>query len=511
MLYARDICFNRTAFALLLLIFFVSVKAQLPKRDMLVWFRSDTGVVRNLDSVVSWTSAGGSSVAAEKTTPGAPLFLASQVNGLPSIVFNGKDAGLQTSALATFPEKRGTICIVLKVNGNSFRSSVGAGNVVSTYHGNGASWQFSASARKFSFYDGKGGEGFPVSDAAVMGWSIVTLVRTADTLLDFYHNGRLLSTVAIHDNQPSVNRIKIGHNGLRVTEEDDISEVFNGEMAELLIYDKALSGKELGQLHDYLSVRYNIPLAPAPFYKRWWFYALAVFVLMLIVLLLMKTIQYRKAKRRLRELLEQQKLEQERMRIARDIHDELGTGLSKITLVAEMARAGSQGPEELRQNLTGISRTSRELIENMRDLVWLLNTDHITLGSLAARLKEYSYEYLDNFPLETDVRVDDPFPEAEVSKEVHRNILLVFKEILGNLVKHAKAGRVSVDIRTVDGFFEIAVTDDGCGFDTGVTAGGNGLRNMRERIAVLGGDIRVESEKEKGTRIRIRVALGKLK
>jgi signal transduction histidine kinase len=201
--------------------------------------------------------------------------------------------------------------------------------------------------------------------------------------------------------------------------------------------------------------------------------------------------------------------ENERRRIAKDIHDELGSGLTKIRFLSEISSSQTSDNPDLNKNIVTVSETANNLVENMRDLIWALNPDNTTLDNLMSRIREYSSDYVEEAPIDLSFDFQENVPDVKISKEAHRNIFMTIKEALQNMVKHSGASRglISLNIRSQK--LEISITDNGKGFDTNSpqSANSNGLINMRHRIENLGGQYAILSENT-GTDISFSFLLG---
>ncbi len=189
---------------------------------------------------------------------------------------------------------------------------------------------------------------------------------------------------------------------------------------------------------------------------------------------------------------------EERQRIAKDIHDELGSGLTKIRFMSELA----QKEKNIDSNsLNSISETSNMLIENMRDLIWLMDPDNASLENLIARIREYSGQYLEDFGIEIKFNIPDTLPNIIITKELNRNVFMVVKEGLNNTVKHSQATLVTITI-VINTNFNIEITDNGNGKVVNKTDG-NGLKNMEYRIKQLNGNFTIKFKPNEGTTITI--------
>lgn len=227
-----------------------------------------------------------------------------------------------------------------------------------------------------------------------------------------------------------------------------------------------------------------------------------------------------RAKQRLAEL-ELLRLQQEqtiaelriREEVGRDMHDDLGAGLSALKLRSEMALRKEQDPEK-RQLLGNLATTAGELIVNMRQIIWTMNADQGTLADLVVYIGNYARTYLDDNGIRFELVVPDTIPDVLLSAQQRRNMLLVVKEALHNVVKHANASEVLIAMSTVDGL-TISIEDNGNGLPRNADLGvGNGLRNIGRRMEVLGGTFRVEHGSAdgamtslSGTRLRFHLPL----
>jgi len=211
------------------------------------------------------------------------------------------------------------------------------------------------------------------------------------------------------------------------------------------------------------------------------------------------------ARRKLLEQMKREKIireteEQERVRIAKDIHDELGSGLSKIKFLSELATTQLEGKQHLQTSLHSISETSVHLVENMRDLIWAMNPENTTLDNLVARIREYAHDYLEEFPIEIRFDIPEQIPDRRISKEVNRNLMMIVKEALQNVVKHSGAKRISIKIE-LEPKFSLTIEDDGSGFNTTIATEGNGLKNMAARGLQLGTKVKLHSTPGKGSKV----------
>jgi len=245
-----------------------------------------------------------------------------------------------------------------------------------------------------------------------------------------------------------------------------------------------------------------------PVWKTWWFIALASFVLITAFILIVRYISQRNLKERLLTLEKEQAVEKERNRISRDMHDDLGSGLTKIAIMSEVIKKQIHEPEKAKRQLENISESSRELVDNLQDIIWVLNPKNDTLESLAAYIREYALKFFEPFGIDTHFSYPDTFRHSKLSEETRRNLFLVIKESFNNIGKHAWCNHVNISIHQGRSSIQIRIKDDGKGFDTEKTRiFGNGLINMKNRIEQIGGTYTIESKSGTGTETIIETSL----
>lgn len=204
-------------------------------------------------------------------------------------------------------------------------------------------------------------------------------------------------------------------------------------------------------------------------------------------------------------LEKQTALENERTRIAADMHDDLGSGLTKINYLSQMALANNENHD----NLNKIHKTSSELVENMSEIIWAMKEENNSLEDLITYIKMYTADYLETNELECKISIPDIFNSIVVKGNIRRNIFLSVKEALHNIVKHAHAKKVEIII-ILDENFEIVIQDDGIGFEEHLIkpGHGNGINNMKKRIKSINGITKINFDK--GTKIEFIIPLTEL-
>lgn len=239
-----------------------------------------------------------------------------------------------------------------------------------------------------------------------------------------------------------------------------------------------------------------------PFWFTWWFILLEVVGFAAVVVAITFFISRERYKRRIRDLEQRQALDQERERISKDMHDDLGSGLTQIVLMSEMMHARREMPEP--GTLAEIAGSARKLIRNMGEIIWATNPQFDSLDNLLSYLREFSSNYFESIGMGLDIRFDESVPAIQLSHKQRRNLYLVAKEALHNAVKHSGSERVVFEASYRMGILTFIVKDEGKGFAQGHVSG-NGLANMKCRMEEIGGDFLLSHEQ--GTTVLFSLAL----
>jgi signal transduction histidine kinase len=231
------------------------------------------------------------------------------------------------------------------------------------------------------------------------------------------------------------------------------------------------------------------------------------------IVLLRRRVEERSAQlatevRRREQIQRQSALEKERTRIAKDMHDQLGTSVTQVSLLAELARKNAGDPRQTAAHAEKISATALELGRTLDEIVWAVNPKNDSLDRFCDYVAVQAQEL---FQL-TDVlcRVDLPpeMPGYPLSAEVRHNVFLAAKEALNNVVRHAKAREVWVRFKWEAATFQITIVDDGRGFDAAAKPGlRNGLQNMKKRLEEAGGRFAIASQPGRGTEVTLEIRL----
>lgn len=263
----------------------------------------------------------------------------------------------------------------------------------------------------------------------------------------------------------------------------------------------------------------SLPFTLLPhFWQTWWFRVLGG---LLTAVAAGGTVWFdtrRRMRRKLERIERQRMIEQERARIAHDIHDDLGSQLTRITMLSESARSVVDDPKQAASDLNQIYDTAREATKAMDEIVWAVNPKHDTLESLASYLEKFALDFLGAAGIRC--RLDMPLqsPVWQLTSDARHNLFLAYKEALNNVVKHSSSSEVRISLALEASAFELDIADNGCGFDpqnlnakttneTGRLAAGHGLASMSQRLREIGGNCKIISAPGKGTKVKFQVAL----
>jgi signal transduction histidine kinase/ligand-binding sensor domain-containing protein len=270
-------------------------------------------------------------------------------------------------------------------------------------------------------------------------------------------------------------------------------------------YTLRIRGIFLHGLYPNVETSFPFEVLP-PWWKTWWFKLIVASLVIGLIILGLR--YYIRRKLELQKVILEKKraIEKERTRIATDMHDDLGAGLSRIKFLSETIGMKKQQHLPIEEEISSIRTYSHEMIDKMGEIVWALNEKNDTLNDLISYTRAYSAEYLEQNGIACHIEGPGELPPFVVSGEFRRNIYLTVKEALHNVVKHAQASNVSIIISIDSTKLSIEIKDDGTGFDPRKNPGSrNGLLNMRKRMEELNGSFNIESGN--GTKIKIQVPL----
>ncbi len=234
-----------------------------------------------------------------------------------------------------------------------------------------------------------------------------------------------------------------------------------------------------------------------PIWQRWWFVTLAA---LLIGLTVFAIYRYRVAR-----LLE---LERVRTRIAIDLHDDIGAGLSRIAVLTEVAdHRAREGDLRVTEPLATIAAASRELVDSMSDIVWAINPNRDQLRDLTQRMRRFAGDIFAARDIELIFHAPGAEQDLRIGADVRRQVFLIFKESVNNIARHSGCTKTEIELAIEGGWLALKLSDNGKGFDPVHVCEGNGLTNMRVRAEQLGGQLHINSRGGTGTTVTLKTPL----
>jgi signal transduction histidine kinase len=249
----------------------------------------------------------------------------------------------------------------------------------------------------------------------------------------------------------------------------------------------------------------SVVFSVAPFvWQTWWFRVAAIAVFTGAVVGIGRYVSFRRLRARLLILEQQAALHKERSRIARDIHDDLGTRLSEITLLTELAARNPAEPGKAGEEARRIASTVRQVTDSLDEIVWAVNPRNDTLPHVISYIGQFALRFMEMANIRCHLDLPDQPPRRTLSAEARHHLFLVAKEALNNVVRHAQASEVWLNITVEEDAVNMTIKDNGRGFAEGRNGGeGDGLRNMKQRMAEVGGECQIHSEPGRGTQVSL--------
>ena len=240
------------------------------------------------------------------------------------------------------------------------------------------------------------------------------------------------------------------------------------------------------------------------FWQTLWFNGLLVLVLIAIVGATVRFMEKRKFQRQLHLAEQESALERERSRIAQDLHDDLGSILTRISLLSGLLRADKDNPDQVELHATKLAQAADQTVRSLEEIVWAVRPGSDTVQSLVEYITHFAQETFETDKARCRLDLPEDLPDRPLPPDMRHNIFLIVKEALTNALKHAGAKEVRVRAKVEDGSLQIFIEDDGRGFqqtDDSAPGRRNGLGNMQRRADAIGAKIKIESEPGRGTRV----------
>jgi signal transduction histidine kinase len=251
-----------------------------------------------------------------------------------------------------------------------------------------------------------------------------------------------------------------------------------------------------------VSLALEVPLA---FWRTPWFWVSVMTVVLAAGAGGWRYIIWRRRQQQMQHLEQHLALDRERLRIAQDIHDDLGARVTQISLLSAVAQGKTSLPPEARTEFGKVSQMSRDLISALYETVWAVNPENDNLDALVTYLCQMSNQYCAQARLRCRLEVPDSPPGIPLRSQVRHNLTMAVKEALHNVIKHAGATEVRLRIAFEAPALTICLQDDGCGFDPATCPPGNGLGNLERRLQAIGGSFTIESRLGAGTTVSLQL------
>ncbi|HZV36194.1 MAG TPA: two-component regulator propeller domain-containing protein, partial [Verrucomicrobiae bacterium] len=246
------------------------------------------------------------------------------------------------------------------------------------------------------------------------------------------------------------------------------------------------------------------------FWQTWWFIGCASLLLLMSVGGTVRFVEKAKIQRRLKHLEQERVVQRERARIARDLHDDLGSSLTRISLLTGLARADKENPALVEAHSVKLAQSALQTVRALEEIVWAVRPGSDSLQSLLEYIAHFANELFEGDTARCRLVMPAQVPQRPLPPELRHDIFLIVKEALTNALKHASAREVRVQAKFADDLLEILVQDDGQGFDPNAPRNSsvrNGLGNMRRRAEGVGGTLDIQSWPGKGTAVCLTVKL----
>ncbi|HEX5151282.1 MAG TPA: two-component regulator propeller domain-containing protein [Parafilimonas sp.] len=232
-----------------------------------------------------------------------------------------------------------------------------------------------------------------------------------------------------------------------------------------------------------------------PFWKTWWFITGCIILCMLAV--------YGIYRYRINQLLRVERL---RSKISTDLHDDIGSTLSSISILSDMVLRRKDDDNALSM-LQEIKDNSIDLMERMDDIVWSINPKNDTFENLMLRIKRFASHLFEAAGVEYSIHITDNVTQIKLPMEKRQHLYLIIKESINNIIKHAGCSHASITATYKNGEFVVEVKDNGNGFDTSKVYHGNGLLSLQQRAALMQAQLKIQSAKDAGTTVTVKTKI----
>lgn len=248
-------------------------------------------------------------------------------------------------------------------------------------------------------------------------------------------------------------------------------------------------------------------LVPPPLWRTPWFWGASLAVVVVLGVGTWRYLASRRLQQEMLRLKNERALENERLRIAQDLHDDFGARVTEISIASALAKKKPGFPESASADFDRISTMSRELVAALYETVWAVNPENDNLDALGNFLCQMTNRLCEQAQLPCRLRMVELPPDIQVSSQMRHNVIMAAKEAVHNVVKHAAASELTLHVSFADELLTVAVQDNGRGFNPTERPAGNGLVNMQRRLTDIGGTCVVESQPAAGTKVTMLLPL----
>ncbi|HHU96321.1 MAG: two-component regulator propeller domain-containing protein [Bacteroidota bacterium] len=242
------------------------------------------------------------------------------------------------------------------------------------------------------------------------------------------------------------------------------------------------------------SVEFSVRQA---FWKTWWFLSLSIMIIIVIIYSL-----YLNRKKH------QEKQLQIRTKIASDLHDDVGSTLSSISIMSDLLQSRLDDSPNAEEMLRKIGKNARNMLESMDDIIWSVNPQNDNFHNIIVRIREYAVTLFEPLDIKFTIEAPENIASLQVPMDVRRNLFLIAKEAMNNAAKYSRCTETIIDFDYSHSVLQMTITDNGKGFDTSKDYGRNGLRNMKYRGDKIGGKVTIHSTIGQGTMVAFQAKLG---
>ncbi|MBI3195329.1 MAG: hypothetical protein HYZ34_12820 [Ignavibacteriae bacterium] len=257
-------------------------------------------------------------------------------------------------------------------------------------------------------------------------------------------------------------------------------------------YEFLVRAVNAGGIFSRIPARLSFTILP-PFWQQWWFYA--------VVIILVSAVLYSIYRLRLQKFVEMERL---RLRIATDLHDDLGSALTRIAVHSETIQSTSS-EEKIQTSAQAIGIVSREVIRTFSDIVWSIDIRHDTFGDMTSRMKTFALDILTPKDIAVHFSTNGLDPMRKIPVDLRQNLYLIFKEAINNIAKHSEANDVRIVLEQTGNRMRLTVNDNGRGLPEKVSHSHHGLNNMLLRSKRIGANFDISNNQ--GTQIFVELKL----